>query len=167
MQTFAKNSGFSASGAFAEDWLKGIWGWKSKWRAKNCGIIGGLQRRVWPFISAQAELTDTHWQAVQRRADVRALRRIRGPVEMLVLNQLLLDRNESHLSGFPSRPVNMPFMGTFATTSIAPIAQYVITSAFESSTKRWCDGITTARILADSGGWGCRMTRLFSHENGL
>ena len=110
MQYFVNKSGFSASGAFA-NWLKRTRGWKSKWRAKNCGIVGGLQRRVWPFISAQAELTDAHWQAVQRRADVRALLRIRGPVDMLVLNQLLLDRNESHVSGFPSGPVNMPFMG--------------------------------------------------------
>lgn len=104
-----KAAAFNATGAYAE-WLYGSSkDWKGAWQTKNAGIIGGVQRRLWPFVEAKAAAIDLHVDALSRRPDVGEARG--WSIDMPVTNALLLNRNEKLVSGWPYGPVSMPLFG--------------------------------------------------------
>ena len=104
-----KASEFNATGAYAE-WLYGpTKRWKSAWQIRNAGIIGGVHRRLWPFVEAKAAAIDAHVESLSRRPN--ASEALRWSIDMPVTNALLLNRNETLVSGWPHGPVSMPFYG--------------------------------------------------------
>jgi len=112
-RTFARDrvkaSEFNATGAYAE-WLYGpTKRWKSAWQTKNAGIIGGVHRRLWPFVEAKAAAIDAHVESLSRRPN--ASEALGWSIDMPVTNELLLNRKETLVSGWPHGPVSMPLWG--------------------------------------------------------
>ena len=105
-----KASKFNATGAYAE-WLSDPSTKRSRsvWQYKNAGIIGGVHRRLWPFVEAKAAAIDAHVESLSR--DPNASDALKWSIDMPVTNALLLNRNELLVSGWPHGPVNMPFWG--------------------------------------------------------
>ena len=105
----SKGSKFNATGAYAE-WLSDpTKRSRSVWQYKNAGIIGGVHRRLWPFVEAKAAAIDAHVESLSRGPN--ASDALRWSIDMMVTNELLLNRNEALVSGWPHGPVNMPFWG--------------------------------------------------------
>ena len=114
-RTFARDrvkaSKFNATGAYAE-WLYKRFDrerWKGAWQTKNAGIIGGVHRRLWPFVEAKAAAIDAHVESLSRRPN--ASEALGWSIDMPVTNALLLNRNEALVSGWPHGPVSMPLWG--------------------------------------------------------
>ena len=68
-----------------------------------------MHRRLWPFVEAKAAAIDAHVESLSRRPN--ASEALGWSIDMPVTNALLLNRNETLVSGWPQGPVSMPLWG--------------------------------------------------------